>query len=250
MFSIRRTFTKANTFSKLWTARRFSSSVSLWRPVATALEVPADKIIDNLQDTHQMTRENEKRFEEYNNWANDEYDQMIQNRLDRIISSGVVSDWELAEDNGYIRKRFEFSTPDHAHWFVNEVSKHCSTNDHHPEWSMIGDKSIEVYLTSHFANNKVSIKDYELAQEMNKVAAKAKGFNPYSFFTTERKIELVLVLIVAALWVKGLRSKWVEVPHKTREVEKREVSIDIDREITEQDVQDLALSSIVSTFKY
>ena len=48
---------------------------------------------------------------------------------------------------------------------MNEVSRFCSANDHHPEWSLNG-STLSVKLTTHDNNNKVSLKDYELANHM------------------------------------------------------------------------------------
>lgn len=186
MFNLRRTYAKTTTLAKLWARRNFTTEVSMFKPVATALDVPASEILNNLQDTHAMTQRNEERFEEYNKMANQEYDEMIQNRMNKIIGSNNVSDWELAEDNGFLRKVFEFDSSEHAHIFINDVSFYCSRVDHHPEWKMIGDRTIEVSLTSHFADNKVSINDYELAQEMNKIASKNKSKNPYATFTLDK----------------------------------------------------------------
>ena len=42
----------------------------------------------------------------------------------------------------------------------------CSREDHHPEWNLKG-HTLNVFLTSHFNDNKVSLKDYQLAAAMN-----------------------------------------------------------------------------------
>ncbi len=40
--------------------------------------------------------------------------------------------------------------------------------DHHPEWNITnGGKTVNVRLTSHFNNNKVTKLDFELAEIMN-----------------------------------------------------------------------------------
>ena len=42
--------------------------------------------------------------------------------------------------------------------------------DHHPEWWCTnGGKTINTSLTSHFAGNKVTITDYKVASEMNRI---------------------------------------------------------------------------------
>lgn len=46
--------------------------------------------------------------------------------------------------------------------FVDKMRPKCNELDHHPEWQIINNV-IKVKLTSHFNNNNVSAKDYELA---------------------------------------------------------------------------------------
>lgn len=115
---------------------------------------------------------------------------MIRNRVSNIVDSGSVQDWQVTGDNDSISYTFKFQTQDHAHFFMNEVSRFCSKTDHHPEWRYNNSKELTVNLTSHFANNKVTVSDYELAQEMSRVYKKTQSYNPYAWFTTERLIEI------------------------------------------------------------
>ena len=204
MFGLKRIFNKTPSLARMHSMRRFSTHVSLFRPVATVLHIPADEIMHNLHTTHEITAQNEAKFDEYNKMAIEEYDTMIQNQLDAILGRGGISDWELAEDNGFLRKTFNFSTPDNAHYFVNQVSTVCSKTDHHPEWKMIGNTTIEVYLTSHFAGNKVSIKDYELAEQMNKIEKSAKSYNQYTKLTIGRGIEFIIFLLALGIYYKAM----------------------------------------------
>jgi hypothetical protein len=59
---------------------------------------------------------------------------------------------------------------------VQRVAKYAQEKDHHPEWEITnGGKTVNVTLTSHFAGNKVTLYDFQLAERMNqdfKVAAK------------------------------------------------------------------------------
>lgn len=51
---------------------------------------------------------------------------------------------------------------------MQKVGIYCSKTDHHPEWTITnGGRNVEVKLTSHFANNKVTLFDFELAEKMN-----------------------------------------------------------------------------------
>lgn len=115
---------------------------------------------------------------------------MIRNRVANIVDSGAVKDWDVAEDNSVASITFKFQTQDHAHFFMNEVSKFCSKTDHHPEWKFQSSNQLQVNLTSHFAGNKVTVSDYELAQEMNRIYSKASSYNPYSRISIERLLEL------------------------------------------------------------
>ena len=191
----------------------------------------AAAVLTELHDSYEIIGKYEQQHEEYNAAANTEYDQMIENRMNAIINRGSVSDWELADNNDFLRKTFNFSTPFHAHHFVNEVSKFCSTSDHHPEWKKISSNEIEVYLTSHFAGNKVSLKDYELAEFMNKTEKETSSHDPFSWFNPEKKIELALLAIALMLYARGLRSKWAEVPVSDKDVKKNKFQLDCDKDV-------------------
>ena len=66
-------------------------------------------------------------------------------------------------------KTFEFTSFEQAQHFVQRVGKFCTKKDHHPEWQVTnGGKTVQVRLTSHFAGNKVTLYDFQLAEEMNK----------------------------------------------------------------------------------
>ena len=71
----------------------------------------------------------------------------------------------MAEDNSFLSHDFVFGNARSATKFMNEVSKYCSVNEHHPEWSLRG-STLSVKLTTHDNNNKVSLKDFELADHM------------------------------------------------------------------------------------
>ena len=206
MFSLSRGF-KPSLMRKIWSHRSFGALVHL----------PAKEAIQHCDAQAAITAKWEQEHEEYNKFANAEYDTMISNRLSNIIDSGSVQDWELAEDNAFLRKTFTFETQDHSHFFVNEVSKFCSEHDHHPEWNMVGNNQIEVFLTSHFANNTVSLSDYELAQQMNKLFIATTKHNTYSYFTPEKSIEIgvVLAVFIFGLGIRKITSQNHEISYNT-----------------------------------
>lgn len=81
------------------------------------------------------------------------------------------SDWKLInnkEDNtSSIEKVFNFSEESYALEFISLVKDKCDELDHHPSWIYKANQIDKLYvitinLTSHFNNNQVSDKDYEL----------------------------------------------------------------------------------------
>ena len=55
-----------------------------------------------------------------------------------------------------------------AQAFCQQVSFAANKMDHHPEWRLSNNgKTVDVRLTSHFAGNKVTRLDFELAEAMN-----------------------------------------------------------------------------------
>ena len=89
---------------------------------------------------------------------------MNQNVITNIMDSGGHDGWETAENLDYMKKSFEFVSFEEANTFIQHVSKFCNEKDHHPEWSSSdGGKVVNVRLTSHFAGNKVTRLDFELA---------------------------------------------------------------------------------------
>lgn len=68
----------------------------------------------------------------------------------------------------YLKKSFTFRSFEEAQAFVQEVGRFCEKKDHHPEWTVTdGGKTVAVTLTSHFAGNKVTLFDFQLAEHMN-----------------------------------------------------------------------------------
>jgi len=84
-----------------------------------------------------------------------------------------------------LKKSFDFSSFEHAQYFVQRVSKFAQEKDHHPEWSIAnGGTTVNVTLTSHFAGNKVTLYDFQLAERMNKdFKITAKNFKMFPFLS-------------------------------------------------------------------
>ena len=93
---------------------------------------------------------------------------MNQNIITDIMDRGGHDGWETEENLNFMRKSFDFKSFEEANSFVQHVSKFCNQKDHHPEWSVSnGGCTVNVKLTSHFAGNKVTRLDFELAEAMN-----------------------------------------------------------------------------------
>lgn len=86
---------------------------------------------------------------------------MNDNIIDNIYNSGAIEGWVLADNLDHLSNTLHFDSFEQANYFIQEVGKFCELNDHHPEWkSLNGGKSLEIKLTSHFKNNKVSPLDF------------------------------------------------------------------------------------------
>eukprot|EP00344_Euplotes_crassus_P010833 CAMPEP_0197004702 /NCGR_PEP_ID=MMETSP1380-20130617/25200_1 /TAXON_ID=5936 /ORGANISM="Euplotes crassus, Strain CT5" /LENGTH=237 /DNA_ID=CAMNT_0042423579 /DNA_START=38 /DNA_END=751 /DNA_ORIENTATION=+ len=229
---------------KMWAIRRFSREVSLFGTVATAADVPAREIMNHLDQTREFIRISEAKFAEYNANAMEEYDQMIQNQINAIVARNGIDEWELAEDNGFLRKTFTFATPETAHYFMNEVSKVCSKSDHHPEWKLVSDRAIEVHLTSHFAGNKVSINDYELAEAMNKIEKTSQSYNHYSYFTTSKIIEYIIGFVLVGFAIRGIKPRYPEVQVEGRDIHPLEYTENFTNAKVDQQLDKYSLEEI------
>jgi len=140
----------------------------------SALLVPLaqrDQLPFELRTTEQTDAEIallEKDFKAFNIRCSEELKEMNQNRITNIIERGGVEGWDTAADLAYLQKSFQFTSTSQAQYFVQNVGKFCSQQDHHPEWSVTdGGKTVQVRLTSHFANNKATLFDFQLAEHMN-----------------------------------------------------------------------------------
>jgi len=68
----------------------------------------------------------------------------------------------------HLTRSFTFTSAAQAQYFVQSVGKFCVLKDHHPEWSALDSgRTVSVKLTSHFAGNKVTLFDFQLAEHMN-----------------------------------------------------------------------------------
>ena len=115
-------------------------------------------------------------FKVFNERCVDELKEMNQTKITNIIDRGGIEGWEDTGNLDAFTKTFEFDSFEEGQAFVQAVGKFCETKDHHPEWTCLdGGKSIHVKLTSHFADNKVTLFDFELAEHMNQAYNETRG---------------------------------------------------------------------------
>ena len=81
-------------------------------------------------------------------------------------------DWKLVKDIGngeeHLKKEFTFKDFISAWAFMNKVALLAEKSDHHPDWSNSYNK-VTILLSSHDAGNKVTEKDRNLAELIDKI---------------------------------------------------------------------------------
>ena len=77
--------------------------------------------------------------------------------------------WNFAEDK--LSREYRFANFTEAMGFINEMAFACEKANHHPELFNVYSR-VEIGLTTHDADNKVTQKDVDLAAELEKIANK------------------------------------------------------------------------------
>ena len=75
--------------------------------------------------------------------------------------------WEK-KDNSLYRK-FSFEDFSEAFSFMTRVALAAEKMDHHPKWTNVWN-TVEIWLSTHSAGNKVTEKDRDLAQKIDAFA--------------------------------------------------------------------------------
>jgi len=89
--------------------------------------------------------------------------------LDGLTSAG----WSLSDGSDgreTVSKTFQFADFVGSWGFMSQVAIVAEKADHHPEWFNVYNR-VEVTLTTHDADNKLSMKDVRLAAKMDEIAA-------------------------------------------------------------------------------
>jgi len=74
--------------------------------------------------------------------------------------------------NGYLIKKFEFSSYDDGLKFVNEIARIANEVDHHPD-ILLKYSRVIVRTTTHDTGNTISDKDYNLTALIDNLIEKA-----------------------------------------------------------------------------
>ena len=70
------------------------------------------------------------------------------------------------EENDKLYKKFVFSDFNHAFGFMSRVALLAEKADHHPTWTNTWN-TVEIWLSTHDAGNKVTQKDIDLASSID-----------------------------------------------------------------------------------
>ena len=146
--------------------RQSARNFSLLVPLQTRAEVPAEVLSTPVSDKY--FADLEASYAQFNENCLSELQEMNQNMITNIMNRGGHDGWETAENLDYMRKSFEFRSFEEANHFIQGVAKTANKLDHHPEWNVSNNGTVvNANLTSHFAGNKVTRLDFELAEAMN-----------------------------------------------------------------------------------
>jgi 4a-hydroxytetrahydrobiopterin dehydratase len=77
--------------------------------------------------------------------------------------------WTFAEDK--LSREYRFANFTEAMGFITEMAFACEKANHHPELFNVYSR-VEIGLTTHDADNKVTQKDVDLAAELEKIGNK------------------------------------------------------------------------------
>ena len=161
-------------------SRNFSA---LLVPLHQQQDLPAE--IANPVLTRAYFAELDAKYAEFNDNCAVELEEMNKNVISNIIARGGHKGWETADNLDDLTKSFEFQSFEAAQAFCQNVAEAAHKMDHHPEWKLSNNGcTVDVRLTSHFAGNKVTRLDFELAEAMNEAYTVTNStFKMFSYFT-------------------------------------------------------------------
>jgi 4a-hydroxytetrahydrobiopterin dehydratase len=72
------------------------------------------------------------------------------------------------DKNKSLYRKFEFNDFKEAFAFMRKVAEAAERANHHPKWLNEWNK-VEIWLTSHDADNKITSKDREMSESIDKI---------------------------------------------------------------------------------
>ena len=169
--------------------------------MASQLAVPAE--IENSSISEAIHAQLQQKYAEFNEQCAKELEEMNKNVISNIISRGGNSGWATAENFDDLSKSFDFDSFEAAQAFCQQVGEAANKIDHHPEWRLTNNGcTVEVRLTSHFAGNKVTRLDFELAEAMNEAYTITKS--SYRMFPWTSSAQWTSLKIAAGAIAIGL----------------------------------------------
>lgn len=78
------------------------------------------------------------------------------------------------EENNKLKRSFKFKDFNEAFGFMSRVALEAEKMNHHPEWTNVYN-SVDIALQSHDDGDKVTQKDRDLAQKIDKIASGSAG---------------------------------------------------------------------------
>jgi 4a-hydroxytetrahydrobiopterin dehydratase len=72
------------------------------------------------------------------------------------------------EENNKLYRKFQFKDFSEAFAFMTRVALEAEKLNHHPEWKNVYN-TVEFWLSTHDAGNKVTKKDHELADKIDRL---------------------------------------------------------------------------------
>lgn len=180
---------RAVALSRPSAIRNFSLLVPIQSPPKS---LPADVQTTPLSDAYFAGIA--QKHADFNEACKAELKEMNENIIDNIMNRGGNDGWDTSLDR--MVKTFEFSSFEQCQAFCTAVSIEANKKDHHPEWKLTNNGcTLQVTLTSHFAGNKVTRLDFELAEEMNEQYERTlSSFKMFPYFSSSEWASIKIAL--------------------------------------------------------
>lgn len=167
-----------------------------------------NKLEDKYKKLNNISKNNKNLINEYQK-------ELIDSSKWEYLKSADESNKKFNEDDkdnstSSLNRKYYFSHEHDALEFINIMKEKCDEIDHHPSWTFIcnhASKSycININLSSHFNNNNVSEKDYELAIYLE------YEFERYKLLFGKRQVRFYIGLSLTFLLFLYLYNKFLKI---------------------------------------